>query len=92
MIVEYGADLHTAEHGSGIPTRCNTDDPADKVWYNIHVAMKKIVKFSHLLFFRLLCRALIGKISISLPKSFRQYFFCINSKIFIVLVPSEFQK
>ena len=39
VIVEYGADLHTAEHGSGIPTRCNTDDPADKVWYNIHVAM-----------------------------------------------------
>ena len=39
VIVEYGADLHTAEHGSGIPTRCNTDDPADKVWYDIHVAM-----------------------------------------------------
>ena len=39
VIVEYGANLHTAEHGSGIPTRCSTDDPADEVWYNIHVAM-----------------------------------------------------
>ena len=32
IMVEYGADLHTAEHGSGFPMRCNTDDPADEVW------------------------------------------------------------
>ena len=32
VMVEYGADLHTAEHGSGFPMRCNTDDPADEVW------------------------------------------------------------
>lgn len=31
VYVEYGADLHTAEHGSGFPTRENSDDPADEV-------------------------------------------------------------
>jgi len=34
VMVEYGADLHTAEHGSGFPMRCNTDDPADEDYIN----------------------------------------------------------
>ena len=29
--MEYGADLHTFDHGSGFPTRTNTDDPDDEV-------------------------------------------------------------
>ena len=31
VVVEYGADLHTFDHGSGFPTRSNTDDPDDEV-------------------------------------------------------------
>ena len=32
VMVEYGANLHTAEHESGFPMRCNTDELADEVW------------------------------------------------------------
>ena len=31
VVVEYGADLHTFDHGSGFPTRSNTSDPDDEV-------------------------------------------------------------
>ena len=31
VVVEYGADLHTFDHGSGFPTRRNTNDPDDEV-------------------------------------------------------------
>lgn len=30
VFVEYGADLHSADHGSGFPMRENTDDPDDE--------------------------------------------------------------
>lgn len=40
VVVEYGADLHTIEHGSGFPTKRNTDDPDDekyvKSWWNLN--------------------------------------------------------
>ncbi|XP_065066766.1 lysine-specific demethylase 5A-like isoform X2 [Rhopilema esculentum] len=40
VVVEYGADLHTFDHGSGFPTRSNTDDPDDekyiKSWWNLN--------------------------------------------------------
>ena len=29
--VEYGADLHSLEHGSGFPTKKTSDDPEDEV-------------------------------------------------------------
>ena len=32
VVVEYGADLHTSDHGSGFPMRHNTDDPDDEVY------------------------------------------------------------
>ena len=31
LSVEYGADLHTKELGSGFPLPNNTDDPEDQV-------------------------------------------------------------
>lgn len=35
VFVEYGADLHSADHGSGFPMRENTDDPDDEVSYGV---------------------------------------------------------
>ena len=32
VVVEYGADLHTSDHGYGFPMRHNTDDPDDEVY------------------------------------------------------------
>lgn len=31
VVVEYGADLHTLEHGSGFPMKDSSDDPEDEV-------------------------------------------------------------
>lgn len=35
VIVEYGADLHTMDHGSGFPTKATDVDKKDEVLFNI---------------------------------------------------------
>ena len=36
VYVEYGADLHSLEHGSGFPTKESSDDPEDEVCTIFH--------------------------------------------------------
>ena len=43
VMVEYGADLHTLEHGSGFPMRETTDDPEDEVFSLVHSILFNVI-------------------------------------------------